>query len=365
MSVSHDDDTNRFRHPDALGSGIVQKSSDSLELNADGKVSRRKVMMPRAPRRRLRIGKFLLMLTILMIVGILIYVGFLISIVAKVSTNSLNFSPLVTDSSGRTNVLILGTGDPGHDGEGLTDTMMLMIFNSKTNQIAQISIPRDLRVAIAGHGFGKINSANAYGGLDLAKQTVTSTFNLPIDYSVTTDFSGLKDIVDAVGGIDVLVKEPLIDTQYPCDSNQYAVCGLNIQPGLQHMNGARTLEYVRCRKGTCGNDFGRAARQQDVLKLVIPKISDPHLVLEPNKLKAIAQAVQKSLKTDLGPIQFLELAQAWRSGVKNAPISFVLSTAPGGYLKDDSAGSSDLLPIGGNFSKISDKIQTIFQNGGH
>jgi anionic cell wall polymer biosynthesis LytR-Cps2A-Psr (LCP) family protein len=181
-----------------------------------------------------------------------------------------------------------------------------------------------------------------------------------LNYYVETDFSGLKNLVDAVGGIDVRVKDRLADPEYPCEDNQYKSCGLVIEPGLQHMDGVRALQYVRCRKGTCGNDFGRAARQQEVIALLRPKLMDWHLVLHPARLKALAEATQASIKTDLGFIQLLELGNSWRQAGDNNPVNLVLSTAPGGYLRSDPAGSSDLLPIGGDFTAISQRVADIF-----
>jgi anionic cell wall polymer biosynthesis LytR-Cps2A-Psr (LCP) family protein len=175
---------------------------------------------------------------------------------------------------------------------------------------------------------------------------------------VETDFTGLSDIVDAVGGINVDVQQGLEDPEYPCANNQYAVCGLDIKPGEQHMDGAVALEYVRCRKGTCGNDFGRAARQQQVLNLVRNKVLTWQVLLDPMKLQKIASAVRNNVTTDLGSVQLAELALDWQEAQENNPVQFVFSTAPGGYLTSV-AGSSDLLPIGDNFSAMQEKARTI------
>src|SRR5207342_2327164 len=100
------------------------------------------------------------------------YGGYLAINVAKISTQPLQLGGLVSDETGRVNILVLGVGDPGHSGEGLSDTMMVLSMDTKTKRIAQISIPRDLRVKIPGYGYNKINAANAYGGVALAQQVV-------------------------------------------------------------------------------------------------------------------------------------------------------------------------------------------------
>jgi len=302
-------------------------------------------------------GRFIL----LVVLAIIVYAGYLVHSVAKISTQPVSFTGLSADASGRTNVLILGVGDPGHAGQNLSDTIMVLSLNTKTQQVAQISVPRDLRVDIPGYGAAKINAANADGGPGLAEQTVSNTLGIPINYYVKTDFTGLSEIVDAVGGIDVDVQQELEDPEYPCANNQYKVCGLDIRPGLQHMNGALALEYVRCRKGTCGNDFGRAARQQVVLNLVRKKILTWQVLLDPTKLQKIVAAVRDNVQTDLGAVQMAEFARDWEQSQSHNPVQLVFSTAPGGYLSP-AAGSTDLLPIGGNFSAIQQKVQHIFGN---
>ena len=296
------------------------------------------------------------MVAFLGIVGYGAYVG---SIVAKISTQPFDITPLARDASSRTNVLILGLGDPGHAGEGLTDTMMVLSYDATAHRTAQISIPRDLRVNIPNHGYGKINSANAYGGTASAEQTVSNTLGIPINYYVQTDFSGLVGLVDAVGGIDVDVKQRLRDTEYPCDDNQYKACGLDISPGLQHMDGSLALKYVRCRKGTCGDDFGRAERQQEVIGLVRDKMVRWDNVLNPARLVSLVEALRNSLKTDMGAVQLLQLADGWQKAKTNNPVRLVLSTSPGGYLRS-SGSSSDLLPVDGTFAAIQKRVKNIF-----
>jgi LCP family protein required for cell wall assembly len=312
----------------------------------------------RRPVRRWRWGRIIAIVLVVALVATAAYGVILFQNVAKISTQPLDFSGLATDTSGRTNVLLLGQGDPGHAGEGLTDTIMVLSIDSHTNRVAQISLPRDLRVNISGYGTSKINAANAYGGIDVAVQTVSQTLDIPIHYYIKTNFGGLKDLVDAVGGIDVDVKERLADPEYPCDDNQYKSCGLVIEPGLQHMNGTRALQYVRCRKGTCGNDFGRAARQQEVIGLVRQKLVQWQTLLNPAKLTPVTAALHSGVTTDMGTIQMLLFARIWQQSQNNQPIRLVLHTGTGGYLK--TSGTSDLVPVDGTFAAIQDRVQNIF-----
>lgn len=308
----------------------------------------------RRPRIWLRLMVALIVLAVLAAIGYVVYIA---SIVAKISTNPYNLASLAGDENGRVNILVLGVGDPGHAGEGLSDTMLVLSLDTRNHKIVEVSVPRDLRVDIPGYGTGKINQANADGGPQLAEQTVSNTLNIPINYYLKSDFSGLKQLVDAVGGIDVDVKQRLYDPEYPCDYDQYKVCGLDIEPGQQHMDGTKALQYVRCRKGTCGDDFGRAARQQEVINLVRKKITTWDILLNPTKLTPVVQAVRSGIQTDMGALQMLEFARDWQEGQKNQPVTFVPSLQ-NGYLVP--VGTSDLAPADGNFSQIQEHVQELF-----
>jgi LCP family protein required for cell wall assembly len=225
---------------------------------------------------------------------------------------------------------------------------------------AEISVPRDLRVDIPGYGVAKVNAAHALGGPNLTETVVGSVLGQDIPYYLRTDFSGLAALVDTLGGLDVMVKTELRDPEYPCDDDQYKVCGLDLKVGAYHMSGSTVLQYVRCRKGSCGSDFGRAARQQEVSRLLAAKILNPQLMLQPKRLAAIAETMHRFVATNLSLLALLQFANQWRLyTAQQAPHSLVLSTAAGGMLVGDQA-SSDLLPEAGDFSVIARRVATIF-----
>lgn len=311
------------------------------------------------PEKRRRWPKVLAAFLILILLVACGYIGLIIYNVANISTKPFNFLGLTKDDTGRTNILVLGVGDKGHAGEGLSDTMMVLSVDSRTNRVAQISIPRDMRVEIPGYGYKKINQANALGGVDLARQTVSNTLGIPIHYYVQTNFTGLKGMVDAVGGIDVSVKDRLYDPEYPCEVDDGSVCGIDIQPGKQHMDGAKALQYARCRKGTCGDDFGRAARQQEVINLLREKMTQWSVILNPFRLAPLTSALKSSIQTDLGSYEMAQLGHAWQQAQKHEPIRLVLHMGNGGYLRS-SGDSSDLVPVGGSYEAIQERVQGIF-----
>lgn len=296
-------------------------------------------------------------LLIIGLTGVYVLINFL-----RFSVNPFDFRPLKGEAEGRINILVLGVGDPGHAGQQLSDTNMIVSINTQTNQVAYISVPRDLRVRIPGYGYGKINQANSDGGVTLSEQVAEQTFGVPIDYYAVADFTGLKEAVDAVGGVDINNKEQLYDPEYPCDNNQYKSCGFLLKPGQYHMNGALALKYARCRKGTCGNDFGRALRQQEVLQQVKSKALSAGTLINPLRLNSLSQAVGDNIKTDLSVNQLIKLSKLIKATDQNPSISYVFSTEKDGLLVSDPAGSSDLLPLGGTYAPLAERVQTIFTN---
>ncbi|MBW3538045.1 LCP family protein [Candidatus Parcubacteria bacterium] len=300
------------------------------------------------------------LLAIGLLVGVMIGVYIVFNLI-RLSVNPFDFSRLKGDADGRVNILLLGVGDQGHAGATLADTNMVVSIHTRDKQVAFISIPRDLRVRIPGYGSGKINQSHAEGGADLARRVTEDVLGIPIHYYARANFSGLKEAVDAVGGVDIEVEESLYDPEYPCDNNQYRSCGFKISRGRQHMNGATALKYVRCRKGNCGDDFGRSLRQQQVLQAVRQKALSLGTVVNPVRLNELAGALGDNITTDLSVNNILKLAKIFRGVEGHETINVVLSTKPAGFLT--TSASSDLLPEGGSFSRIRQFMRDIFRVG--
>lgn len=280
--------------------------------------------------------------------------------ISKISTNPFGFGKLKGEADGRVNILVLGIGDPGHEGEKLADTTMVVSLDTRAGKVAMISIPRDTRVKIPGYGQLKINNAHAYGDIPLAKQVVEDTLGIPIHYYIRANFSGLKQAVDAVGGIDINVKEAMYDPEYPCDKNEAKMCGFKIKAGQQHMDGATALKYARCRKGSCGDDFGRAARQQEVLIAIRDKAVSAGTLLNPSKLTALSNALGGNIKTDLSASNVMRLKDLTAKIDSAQIIKVVFSIKPNGFLEVASDGTSDLVPSAGDFSDIQAFVADVF-----
>jgi len=178
---------------------------------------------------------------------------------------------------------------------------MLLSLNQNNGEINIISIPRDMRVPIPGHGMDKINHAYAYGGLPLTRQTVEEFLDVKIDHYIITDFEGFVNIVDLLGGIELEVEKRM--RYYGIDVT------IELDPGLQHLDGEKALQYVRFRSDEEG-DFGRVRRQQLFLKTLLQEIiAFKNILRFPQILPELAQ----NIKTDLELNRALKLANRLKS----------------------------------------------------
>ena len=159
-----------------------------------------------------------------------------------------------------------------------SDTIMLVRLNPDKDATAVLSIPRDLRVEIPGHGSQKINAAYELGGPRLTLKTVRNLTGLPINHVINVDFAGFWRAVNAVGCVYVDV-----DRRYYNDSPEYTF--IDIQPGYQRMCGRRALQYVRFRHED--DDLVRAARQQEFLRQAKQQIAFSTLIEEQERLMKI------------------------------------------------------------------------------
>jgi LCP family protein required for cell wall assembly len=185
---------------------------------------------------------------------------------------------------------------------------MLVTAQPKGPRLGLLSIPRDLYVDIPGHGESRINTAHFWGeraaagrGPDLAMETVAANFGVSVRHYVRVDFDAFRAVVDAVGGIDVVVEERIVDNAYPTED--YGTMRIEIPAGQQHMNGERALQYVRSRHGA--SDFERAARQQKVMTALARRLSAP---AGWPRLPVVLWAMVEHVETNLGPVGMTQLA---------------------------------------------------------
>ena len=226
--------------------------------------------------------------------------------------------PILPDNTGKmvakdkATVMIMGV-DKRADDVGRSDTLMLATLDPNRNQASLLSIPRDTRVKIKGHGFDKINAAYAYGGRQLTQSTVESLLNTHVDHYIVVNIRGFINIIDALGGIDIDVEKRMYyDDPWDDDGGLH----VDLQPGMQHMDGKTAVTYVRYRDEE--GDIGRIKRQQKFMKAVMDKVVSPVII---PKLPAIVSAVSDSVETDMSITEILSflttLQDAKDNGLKS------------------------------------------------
>jgi LCP family protein required for cell wall assembly len=207
---------------------------------------------------------------------------------------------------GRINILVLGTDKRTElqEDAARSDTLIIISVDPQWKTAGILSVPRDLQVPVPGHGLQKINAAYFYGEYDklpgggptLTVPTVQRFFRVPIQYYVSINFDGFEKVIDELGGIDLYVPQEIDDPQYPGPYNSYI--HVHFDAGCQHMNGTQALEYARTRHAD--SDFGRALRQQQVIKAAREKALQLDMLFRYNDvLNQLGDAVETNIPPDL------------------------------------------------------------------
>src|SRR5690242_9384095 len=220
-----------------------------------------------------------------------------------------------------TAILLLGTDHSiaaARSGDRHSDSITLLRTDPPHHRLYYLSIPRDLRVDIPGYGNAKINTAFQVGGPRLAARTVATYTGIPVNHIVVVNFAEFKDLIDAVGGIDVVVTEK-IQSKFDCPYGTEARCarwpGWRFSPGKQHMSGQRALIYSRVRKNALNpgdSDITRGERNQQVLQALTSKLASFSTFM---RLPLDGKKLMKPLATDLSANEFIGLGWAkFRAG---------------------------------------------------
>lgn len=219
-----------------------------------------------------------------------------------------NGDPFPTPKSGeRVNILVMGLdADIREDGTVVhtgtfenrrSDVMILLSGDPVTKKVTLISIPRDTRVMIPGHGYNKANAAHVIGGPALAMEMVEDFLDIPVHYYVRTNFEGLAKLVDLIGGVEYTVEKPM---KYSDPTQNLFI---NLQPGKQVLDGNKAVQYVRYRSD--GDDITRVGRQQKFLRAVFNQTLSLSNVL---RIPRIASEMAKYIDTNLDAGDMLRYA---------------------------------------------------------
>ena len=216
------------------------------------------------------------------------------------------------------NIVVLGVdGREKDDDPGRSDTLFVVMFDPKSKNVSLLSIPRDTRVRIPGHGWDKINHAYAFGGHKLTQQTTEELLGIQVNNYVMVDFSGFESLVDAIGGIDIDVEK---DMYYYDDWDDFLI---DLPAGQQHLDGKKAIQYVRYRDEE--GDIGRIKRQQKFMMAVYEKIASAQIL---TKMPGLVSEIMKMVKTDLPVSDMLAMGGALHGMMKEQG-GLQMATVPG------------------------------------
>lgn len=282
----------------------------------------------------------------------------------------------------RINLLLLGMGGPGHDGPYLSDTIILASIKPSTNEVALVSIPRDLQ-ARSEFGYTKINAVHANyeykhrgEGAEYTRRWFEKQFDLKIPYYVRVDFKAFVEAINAVGGVTVDVSRTFTDNYYPnagkergpdcTGENTSSPCRylkIHFDAGTQTMDGERALIFARSRKGVGdSNDYGRSNRQQLVMVALKDKLLSLGTLANPLKLQQLHNSLTTNIKTNLDWKELLRLSSLARNVDRTAIKNLVLEEPKLGFMVNaNNRLGSVVVPAKGGFDEINKAIKYIFE----
>src|SRR5438552_5209122 len=246
------------------------------------------------------------------------------------------------------NILLLGMGGYENDAPFLTDSIMAVTIDPNSNRVLMASIPRDLVVRMNLQTnpdrvwVNKINSAyevpltniiccvaSQYSGPNAggmaAEHEVGKVTGKTFDRYMAVDFVAFRDMVNALGGVDICLTTNLDDLEYPDYSNGYRP--IHFKAGCQHLNGEQALEVARPRHAIQpdqASDFGRARRQQDIMQAIKKKATTVNGFA---KAPQLLSALQKNIHTDM-TISDMKAIYDWGKNLPDSSIIRVALTGP-------------------------------------
>lgn len=225
-------------------------------------------------------------------------------------------APILGILGSRVNILVLGV-DERPDDVGRSDTLFVVTINPRNQDMAVISVPRDTRVKIPGHGEDKINHAYAFEKYKLSQRAVENLLGININYYVTIDFNGFKRIIDALGGITIDVEKRM----YYVDSWDGFV--IDLQPGVQKLDGANAIAYVRYRDEE--GDIGRIERQQKFLGAVVQQATQLSTI---GRLPTLIRELNGAVNTNMSTADMINYAKIFNNARKQGLKGYMVPGTP-------------------------------------
>lgn len=247
---------------------------------------------------------------VLILVGVGIY-GYLFYLSLNTTVNTMH-QPLERELSEKRveeilfeakdplSVLLLGVDEREGD-RGRSDTMIVLTVNPQLNSVKMLSIPRDTRTNIVGHGtMDKINHAYAFGGVEMSIATVEEFLDIPIDYFMQINMEGFMDIVDALGGVTVY------------NDLDFTTNGSEFPKGEITLDGEKALIFSRMRYEDPRGDFGRQYRQRQIIQAVMKEGASLSSLAN---YKEIFQVLEKNIRTNLTFQEMIDIQKNYKSAV--------------------------------------------------
>jgi len=268
----------------------------------------------------------------------------------------LTSESLSGEDTGYSNILIAGNSsdDADHGGAALTDSIMVASINISTNQVTLVSIPRDFWVYIDNYGSMKINAVYEIGGIELLQSTVEQILGITINHYALINYTALKEVTDAVGGIDIEITSS--DSRGIFDPNM----NLTLTNGIQHLDGETTLKLARSRNvptydgriayGLPNGDFDRAMYQRKIATALVAKIATVETLTNQTKLIALLSSLENNISSNFSAGQLRRLYDLSKTvvvtnsiGINGEEGDYLLSD----YVSDD--GQATLVPTVGSY----------------
>jgi polyisoprenyl-teichoic acid--peptidoglycan teichoic acid transferase len=251
----------------------------------------------RLKKKKKKRGRKIVLLLLLIIFGLLGYSGYQYYQGLQLADDDQDMEDYefngVKDENGRINVLLLGVDSRGEE-KSRTDTMMLAQVDPETNETKLVSFMRDIYTEIPGYQNYKLNTAFYLGGPELLRQTIKENFSIDIQYFMVVDFKGFEQAVDVLApeGIEIDVEKAMSEN-----------IGVQLEPGVQNLNGKELLGYARFRHDAEG-DFGRVKRQQKV----ITALKEEALTLDGvTKLPKLTGSIQPYIETNMNKLDQISI----------------------------------------------------------
>lgn len=244
-------------------------------------------------------------------------------------------------------MMLIGTDEAEDSDEDMhrSDTNIVVRVDPLSNQATMVSIPRDTKIEIDGYGTNKFNAAYAYGGAAGAIREANSLLGVEISHYAEVNFGKLKELVDAVGGVDVVVDELVDDPDADGTAAHPEWPRVIIEEGEQHLDGNQALVFARSRAYVDG-DFTRTANQRKLIMAIVDKV----LALNATELLSVIQAAAQCVTTDLAVGDISALAQQFQDDgdltIYSAMVPSTTATIDGvSYVINDAAATKEMMAL--------------------